>query len=77
MPTKRELIQVRQTTYKPPPPDGKRCETCAFYHTTSAHDKGGYCEAVFIRGRLVTMDGKGGSCPVHAFGLCDLWEAKR
>lgn len=67
MPTKRELIQVRQTTYKPPP-DGKRCETCEHWWDSGHND--GNCRAIMVRDAVVWF-------VVHAFGVCDLWEAKR
>lgn len=57
--TKRELIQVRESTYKPPP--DRRCENCQHYWHYS-----GSCQAIEVRGKIVLF-------PVHKAGICDLF----
>lgn len=68
--TKTELIQIRETTYKPPEIPERRCETCRWswgtIHGRSAMTR---CEAVEVRGEPVRKI-------VHYFGVCDLYEAK-
>lgn len=67
MPTKKQLLEIRESTYREPTAE-KCCRNCRHYwnHFGSAR---GACRAVEIRGELKTKS----VCPL---GLCDLWEGK-
>jgi len=60
--TKRELIVLREQSYKPPPE--QRCETCRHFNVL-----GDNCLAIEIRGHLVLFQS-------HSGGWCQLWTAK-
>ena len=66
--TKKELIQVRESTYKPPTRPPKRCETCRFFYWNYGNTGAsfGKCHVVESRGQLVQKE-------VHIMGVCALW----
>jgi hypothetical protein len=69
--TKKELVMLREKTYKPPSETVKRCEQCKHWWPTcgSTGYTRGSCMAVEIRGEMARFE-------CHAFGVCDLWEEK-
>lgn len=67
--TKAELIQIRETTYKPPEIPERRCETCRHSFFQYGHEIRMRCDAVHIRGEPQRTT-------VHAYGVCGLYEAK-
>lgn len=67
MPTKKQLLETRDSTYREPNP-AKCCRNCRHYwnHFCAAR---GACHAVEIRGDIKVKS----VCPL---AVCDLWEGK-